>query len=108
MAQSQSQRNHRKMFRSIAGVLIVALSLHQAAFAIDVSQDKNVRVEFTSNDAVQQTKSVSDLETVVQPAKLCQVQAHSISATLLVHVFKTFPFIAIDEIILLGLLNSNI
>ncbi|KAK9298767.1 hypothetical protein QLX08_008019 [Tetragonisca angustula] len=46
------------MFRSIAGVLIVALSLHQAAFAIDVSQDKNVRVEFTSNDAVQQTKSV--------------------------------------------------
>ncbi|KAF3429727.1 hypothetical protein E2986_03719 [Frieseomelitta varia] len=78
------------MFRSIAGVLIVALSLHQAAFAIDVSQDKNVRVEFTSNDAVQQTKSVSDLEMVVQPAKLCQVQAHSISERL-------FSFVAIDE-----------
>ena len=58
------------MFRSITGVSIVALSLLQAVFAIDVSQDKNVRVEFTSNDAVQQTKSVSGLEMVVQPAKL--------------------------------------
>ncbi|XP_060820576.1 uncharacterized protein LOC132909658 [Bombus pascuorum] len=47
------------MFRSIAAVFIVALPLLQAASAIDISQDKNIRVELTSNDAVQQTKSVS-------------------------------------------------
>lgn len=49
-----------KMFRSIAAVFIVALPLLQAASAIDISQDKNIHVELTSNDAVQQTKSVSD------------------------------------------------
>lgn len=51
------------MFRSIAAVFIVALPLFQAASAIDISQDKNIHVELTSNDAVQQTKSVSDPKT---------------------------------------------
>ncbi|OAD54128.1 hypothetical protein WN48_08361 [Eufriesea mexicana] len=45
------------MFRSIVSVLIVAVALVHAA-VIDVSQEKNVHLEFTSNEEEQQTKSL--------------------------------------------------
>ncbi|XP_012343262.1 uncharacterized protein LOC100867323 isoform X2 [Apis florea] len=44
------------MFRTIAVVLVVALPLIQAS-SIDISQRSKYHLEFTSKDAVQQTKS---------------------------------------------------
>ncbi|KOC59542.1 hypothetical protein WH47_09064 [Habropoda laboriosa] len=44
------------MFRSIAVVLFTALPLLQAACAIDISQYKNVQLEFNDNDGVPRTK----------------------------------------------------
>ncbi|XP_076766124.1 uncharacterized protein LOC143432982 [Xylocopa sonorina] len=45
-----------KMSRSIASVAVAALALLQAVSAIDVSQNKNVRLEFGSGDVVQKPK----------------------------------------------------
>ncbi|CAL7933837.1 unnamed protein product [Xylocopa violacea] len=45
-----------KMSRSIAAVAIAALALLQAVSAIDVSQNKNVRLEFGTGDVVQKTR----------------------------------------------------
>ncbi|XP_043802035.1 uncharacterized protein LOC122719874 [Apis laboriosa] len=47
------------MFRTIAVVLVVALPLIQAS--IDISQRSKYHLEFTSKDAVQQSKSLNPL-----------------------------------------------
>ncbi|XP_076672476.1 uncharacterized protein LOC143371330 [Andrena cerasifolii] len=44
------------MARSIAVVLFTALALLQAASAVDVSKQKNVRLEFTDKDGVSKTR----------------------------------------------------
>ncbi|XP_016908773.1 uncharacterized protein LOC107995649 [Apis cerana] len=48
------------MFRTIAVVLAVALPLIQAS-SIDISQRSKYHLEFTSKDAVQQSKSLNPL-----------------------------------------------
>ncbi|XP_076239522.1 uncharacterized protein LOC143182431 [Calliopsis andreniformis] len=48
------------MFRLIGVVLVVALALHQATAAIDVSKQKNVPLEFSNSDVVPKNRLKSE------------------------------------------------
>ncbi|XP_003706743.1 uncharacterized protein LOC100874754 [Megachile rotundata] len=48
------------MFRSIVGILFVALALLQTVSTIDISKYKSVRLEFSSTDGVTQPKLGED------------------------------------------------